>query len=58
MNAAHGHSTKNIYPQLDNTLNFRVCRIKEIKDSFSSKKPIKEKEGVRYLINILWHLIM
>ena len=43
MNEAHAYSTKNIYPQLDNTLNFRICKIKEIKDSFSSKKPIKEK---------------
>ena len=34
MNEAHGYATKQIYPQLDNVLQFRLSRIKEIEDFF------------------------
>ena len=43
MNEPHVFATKEIYLQLDNPLQFRLCRIKEIEDSFIAKINDREK---------------
>ena len=43
MNEPHVFTTKEIYLQLDNPLQFRLCRIKEIEDSFIAKISGREK---------------
>ena len=43
MNEAHVHGAKQIYPQLDNALPFRLCRIKKIEDFFIAEINYKEK---------------
>ena len=43
MNETHVHGTKQLYPKLDNTLQFKLNRIREIKEFFNSEVNEREK---------------
>ena len=43
MNEPHVYATKQIYLQLDNPLQFRLSKIKEIEDSFIAENSDREK---------------
>lgn len=57
MNEAHLYGTKQVSPRIDNGLQFRLSRIKEIK-RYLSQKPKRHKKLVKYLTNALQHKIM
>ena len=54
MNKPHVHDTTQIYVQLDNTLQFKHNRIKEVEDFFIAEK--SDRAG--HLISISQYLIM
>lgn len=57
MNEPHSYGTKQVFPRIDNSLQFRLSRIREIK-RYSSQKSKRHKKLVKYLTNALQHKIM
>ena len=49
MDEPHVYDTKQIYLQLENALQFRLCKIKEIEDFFIVK--VNDREKMRKILN-------